>query len=167
MSSIDGTKRRHEEVSGGSDPMPPLGASAMYGPHDGQGQEERSFPAFSDADTIQASSKVNGMEASRRGNHWGQIQSIHNGRNAGKKGRPLDRRRRAEEEMERARQLAAQQSQQDVSRHRRLWHFDKRGKFRLAGPACVRIPNHHRPRTRNPPMPNCASWRLLQLLGHF
>jgi len=85
----------------------------MYGPHDGQGQEERSFPAFSDADMIQGSSEVNAMEASRRGNHWGQIHSIHNGRNAGKTGRLLDRRRRAEVEMERASQLAAQQPQQD------------------------------------------------------
>lgn len=110
MSSIDDAKRRHEEVSGGSDPMPPLGASAEDGPHDGT---SGSFPALRDPDIIQASSGVNALEARRRGNHWGQIQSIHNSRNAGKKGRLLDRRRQAEVEMERTRQLAAQQPQLD------------------------------------------------------
>ena len=111
MSSIDGDKRRHEEASdGGSDPMPPLGASAEDGPHDGS---SGSILDLDDPEAIQASSTVNALVARGRGNHWDQIQSIHNGRNdAGKKG-PLDRRRRAEVEMARAKQLAAHQPQQD------------------------------------------------------
>ena len=59
-----------------------------------------------------ARSIVNAMEAGHRGSHWDQIQSIHNGRSGGQLG-PVDRRRRAEMEMERARQLAAQQPQQE------------------------------------------------------
>ena len=59
-----------------------------------------------------ARSIVNAMEAGHRGSHWDQIQSIHNGR-SGRNQDPVDRRRRAEMEMERARQLAAQQPQQE------------------------------------------------------
>ena len=100
MSSTDGNKRRHEEasVSGSSDPiMPPLGASAEDGPHNGP---SGSIPSLQHPEHIQALSTVNAMEARRRGNHWDQTQSIHNGRNdAGRRGL-LDRRRRAEMEME-------------------------------------------------------------------
>ena len=94
-------------------PMPPLGASVQDGQHDGQPEEECSTPALGYPEVFEASAGVTAMEATRRGDHWGQRQFIYNSRrNGGKKGL-LDRRRQAEVEMERAKQFGTQQPQQD------------------------------------------------------